>query len=273
MTRWLREPVVHFVALGAAVFVVYARFENTRPTRPLTANDAPIAQLRSDWAARAGTPPNAAEERRLKAEWLEEEVLYRRALELGLGESDTIVRRRLVQRMRFLIEDTAPVPEPNDVQLRAWIDAHPEKYKEPARLSLDHVFFSRSKRGSDLSADAERAAAILRAAPDAIVAGDPFPRTNHLDGYAPSMIARAMGSTFAERVSRLPVGNWYGPIESSYGLHVVRVTRRVEEASPSLEGAREQARADWVYDRRKRLNREAIDAIIGRYASEEDPSP
>jgi peptidyl-prolyl cis-trans isomerase C len=143
VTHWLREPVVHFVVLGAAVFVVYALFADTPPPHSLTADDAPIAQLRSDWQARTGAPPSTAEEQRLRANWLEEEALYRRALELGLDESDTIVRRRLVQRMRFLIEDTTPVAEPDDARLREWINAHPGQYIEPALLFLDHVFFSR----------------------------------------------------------------------------------------------------------------------------------
>ncbi len=268
---WFREPLVHFVLIGAAVFAVYAILRDPQPTYPLTADDAPIAQLRRDWNARKGAPPNAAEEQRLKDDWLEEEVLYQRALELGLDESDTIIRRRLVQRMRFLIEDTTPVPEPGDLQLRAWIDAHPDRYEEAARISLDHVFFSRVKRGSNLNIDAGRAAATLAAAPEATVSGDPFPRGNHLDRYTPTSLARSFGVAFARRVGELPVGNWHGPFESSYGLHVVRVTRRTEAAPPSLEGARKRARADWIYERRRQLNREAVESMIGRYAGQEDP--
>jgi hypothetical protein len=271
VTHWLREPVVHFVALGAAVFALYALFADGKPPRSLTADDAPIAQLRSDWQARTGIPPSAAEEQRLKAEWLEEEGLYRHARELGLDEGDTIVRRRLVQRMRFLIEDTTPVAEPDDAHLRAWIDAHPDKYVEPTRMSLDHVFFSRSKRGIELEADAEHATAALKATPNAAVGGDPFPRGNHLSDYTPNMIARSFGAAFAEQVSALSVGGWHGPVESSYGLHVVRVTSRTEEMPLSFEAARERARSDWMYDQRKRLDREAVEAILNRYADEEGP--
>lgn len=268
---WFREPLVHFIAIGAAVFVVYAILRDPQPTDPLTADDAPIAQLRRDWKARTGTPPNAAEERRLTDDWLEEEVLYRHALELGLDESDTIIRRRLVQRMRFLIEDTTPIPEPDDAQLRAWIDAHPDRYGEVARISLDQVFFSRGKRGGNLTIDAEGAAAILATAPDATVSGDPFPRGNHLDGYTPGALARSFGLAFAQRIGGLAVGDWQGPFESSYGLHVVRVTGRTEEVPPSLEGVRKRARADWIYERRRRLNREAVESMIGRYAGKGDP--
>jgi peptidyl-prolyl cis-trans isomerase C len=271
VTRWLREPVVHFVVLGAAVFAIHAMVRRPPPTHPLSADDAPIARLRSDWSTRSGTPPDAAEEQRLKEQWLEEEVLYRRAIELGLNESDTVVRRRLVQRMRFLIEDTTPVPEPDDLQLRAWIDAYPEKYTEAARMSLDHVFFSRMKRGDGLHADAKSVAAELKASPDAAVAGDPFPRGKHLQDSTVDAIARAFGTGFAQSVRVLPVGEWHGPVESSYGLHVVRVTGRIEETPQQVEAVRERARADWIYHERKQLNREAIDAIVRRYGGSRGP--
>ena len=268
MTRWLREPVVHFVALGTVVFAIYAVLQDPRPQHSLTVDDAPIERLRSDWSTRTGTPPSTAEEQGLKESWLEEEVLYQRARELGLDENDTVVRRRLVQRMRFLIEDTTPIPEPDDMQLRAWLDAHPEQYTEHARISLDHVFFSRSKRGDGLKADAQGAAATLKTNPAEKIPGDPFPRGNRLDDHTYAAIARSFGAAFAEQIILLPVGDWHGPVESSYGLHVVRVTDRTEETLLSLDAARERARADWIYEERKRLNREAVDAVIERYAGE-----
>ena len=272
MTRWLREPVVHFVVLGAAVFAVYATVQ-PQPTHSLTADDAPIEQLRNDWETRMGTSPSAAEEQRLRKEWLEEEVLYRRARELGLDQNDTVVRRRLVQRMRFLIKDTTPVPEPNDLQLRAWIDTHPEKYSEASRVSLDHLFFSRAKRGIEMRADAYRAAEALKATPDASVAGDPFPRGNHLDDYTKSALAQAFGVAFADSVTQLPVGSWHGPLNSSYGVHVVRVTARTAQGAPSFEGVRDRARGDWMYEERQRLNRQAIEAMVERQLDSEGARP
>jgi hypothetical protein len=266
VTRWLREPVVHFVALGTVVFAIYAILQEPQPPHRLTVDDAPIEQLRADWAARNRAPPNEADEHRLKKDWLEEEVLYERARELALGENDTVVRRRLVQRMRFLIEDTTPIREPDDLQLRAWIDAHRERYVEPARVSFEHVFFSRSQRGAHLERDAVNTTTALRVDPDQEVAGDPFPRSNRLENASPATIARAFGAAFAEEISRLGVGVWHGPIASSYGLHVVRVTAREESMLPTLETARDRARADWVYEERQRLNREAVDAIIQRYS-------
>jgi hypothetical protein len=140
-------------------------------------------------------------------------------------------------------------------------------------MSLDHVFFSRYKRGAELKTDAESAAVALKASPDAAVGADPFPRGNQLSDHTPSMMVRSFGAAFAEQVSVLPVGEWHGPVESSYGLHVVRVIDRIDEAPPSLEAVRERARADWIYDQRKQLNRQAVEAIIDRYAGEEDPDP
>ena len=266
--RWLHEPLVHFVLLGTLVFVVYALWTDDPPGARVSAESAPMETLRSDWRARGGVPPTPAEEERLKRQWLEEEVLYRRAIELGLDERDTVVRRRLVQRMRFLIEDTTAVPEPDDLQLQAWVDAHPEKYTQPSETSLEQVFFSRAKRGDHLVADAEGAARDLANSAEAKVEGDPFPRGHELEDQTPEELGRAFGAAFARAVDGMPIGEWRGPIKSSYGVHVVRVVRRNEAKPASLERVQERARSDWLYVERQRLNREAIDALVDRYAQE-----
>ncbi len=186
-------------------------------------------------------------------------------MELGLGESDTVVRRRLVQRMRFLIEDTTPVPEPDDLQLQTWVDAHPKKYAEPSSVSLEHVFFSRVRRGDRLAADAEAGARKLASSADANVGGDPFPRGHDFENQTPESLRRAFGVAFAQEIEALPVGEWRGPIESSYGLHVVRVLRRSEPKPAVVDHVGKRARSDWLYAKRQRLNREAVQALIDRY--------
>lgn len=268
MTRWLREPLVHFLVLGTAVFAAYSQLQDPKPGTRLTKADAPMARLRSDWRERTGSAPTEAEEQRLKEQWLEEEALVRRALELGLDQNDTVIRRRLAQRMRFLIEDTAPVPEPDELQLRAWVAAHPERYGAPPRTSFEQIFFSRAKRGGNLDRDANDAARNLKANPESTVESDPFPRGRLFERYDKDAIVKAFGLNFSEMLDELPVGEWQGPIESSYGLHLVKVTLRAPASPPSLEAVRERARNDWIYEQRKRLNRDAIEAIIRRYDHE-----
>ncbi len=270
--RVLREPLLHFVVLGTAVFLLYALARDSKRA-PITEDDAPIEQLVGDWRARTGVAPTPAQQERLVREWMEEEALYRRALELGLDRRDTVVRRRLVQRMRFLIEDTAPVPEPDEAQLRAWIAAHPQDYAVPARVSFEHRFFSRGKRGADLAEDANTAARSLASRPEASVDADPFARGARLDDQTRAQVARSFGAAFADEVFELPVGPWAGPIESSYGLHVVRVTSRRAEAPASLDDVRKKAAADWAYAERQRLNRLALDRIVDRYAEQESAAP
>ncbi|MGD8608721.1 MAG: peptidylprolyl isomerase [Myxococcales bacterium] len=265
--RWLREPLVHFIVLGSAVFAMYAMMKDHRPG-PLTEKDAPVEQLVRDWQARTGTLPSAEQRDRLVRQWLEEEALYRRALELGLDRTDTVVRRRLVQRMRFLVEDTTPVPEPDETDLRAWVTEHADQYAEPARLSFEHRFFSRGKRGIDVARDAEAAAAALRESPETPVRGDPFPRGERFVDQKPASIARSFGKHFADRLMELPVGSWSGPIESSYGLHVARVTERHARTPSSLDAIRARVRADWIYAERQRRNEQAVDRLVTRYATE-----
>lgn len=268
--RWFREPLVHFVLLGSGAFGLYALVDSPS-VEPLTGDGAPIEELTRDFQARTGAPPTDAERAHLVRRWLEEEALYRRALELGLDRSDTVVRRRLIQRMRFLVEDTTPVVEPDDAELRAWVAAHAADYEEPVRLTFEHLFFSRGKRGSNIARDAQAAARQLTKTPEVSVDADPFPRGALLREQTPASIARSFGAAFADRLTGLPVGGWHGPIESSYGLHLARVTSRTEAAMPSFEAIRERVRADWVYAERHRLNREAVDRLIRGYAVSGDP--
>lgn len=224
-----------------------------------------MQRLRGDWEARTGAQPTREEEERIRREWLEEEVLYREARELGLAERDTVVRRRLVQRMRFLIEDTAEIAEPDDRQLQVWIDTHPDRYTGSPEITFEQRFFSRGRRGLRAREDAVAAVERLTETPDAEIQSDPFPRGSGPRQARLEAIQRDFGIDFAEGVGALEPGRWTGPIESSYGFHVVRVIDHRDTEVPTLDDVRERAREDWMYAQRQDANRKAIDALIARY--------
>jgi len=189
----MRHPVVHFVLLGAALFML-ARGVTNEPSIPTPSRDvldaATSASLREDWIARHGRPPAPAERQHLVDAALDEEALYRAALArgldhsdpvvqgrllrnmrflvgdgdddaalyrdalaLGLPASDLVVRRRLVDRMRHLLQEPAFAVEPSDAELQAYLDANPARFAAPARVRLPHVFLGR-QRGAALAADA-----------------------------------------------------------------------------------------------------------------------
>jgi peptidyl-prolyl cis-trans isomerase C len=264
LRRGLKEPLVHFVVLGAALLALYHRVAPPPPSTRIVMSDSLIRGLRQDHLRRTGALPTAEEEAALVQRFIDDEVLYREALALGLDRGDIIVRRRLVQKMEFLTEGMAPLPEPTDAELQAYLDAHRTRYAVPARVALTHVFVS-VDRHPDAQPLADHLRAQLLAGADPSGLGDPFLRGHDLPLHAERDLAAIFGPSFAARVMSLPIGGWSVPLRSSYGWHVVRVTERGAEKQPALAEVRAAVRRDYEEERRAEANRTALDQLRQHY--------
>jgi hypothetical protein len=189
--RLLREPLLHFAVLGVALFALHRQLAPADESQPITVDANLTAALRADHQRRTGATPTAEEEDALLERHLDSEVLYRAALDLGLERGDVIVRRRLIQKMEFILENAQPRPEPPDTELQAYLEAHAERYALPERLSLTHVFVSNERAGGQAVAETEalRQQLLDGAAPEGL--GD---RTR-LDAFRASPRCRRMVST------------------------------------------------------------------------------
>ena len=265
---WWREPLLHFVVLGGLAFFAHRVLFGAPPSEYVAPANAPVEQIRQDWFAAKGALPDATEEAALVQEWVEDEILYRRAIELGLDQNDTIIRRRLVQRMRFFLEDTYRIEPQTDAQLQAWLEQHPLEFAMPAKISFTHRFFSRGKRGAELAAVAQSALEVLQSDPNVVLEDDPFFRGSTFEDSTPAEIGRAFGREFEESIADLPLGQWMGPIKSSYGLHLVYVRNRTSAEAPKLETVRDKVERDWLQAERARHNEEALTKLRARYAPE-----
>ena len=255
--QWHRQPLVQFLGLGAVIFGVHFLLRSfglpasgpLNRTIHITAPD--LARIQRQFQRLHGRLPTQAELDGLVEGSVREEVLVREAMALGLDQDDSIVRRRLVQKMEFLaLEVTA---EPTDAQLQAWFDQNRERYRRPERISFTHIYFSKDRRGEQAGEQAREALSILVAKDEppmrAPELGDPF-----LNGYdfvdrSSADVERAFGRSFSERVLRVPAGGWVGPIQSSYGQHLVRVleltgSRLADFAEVKAEVIRD-ATAEW----------------------------
>jgi peptidyl-prolyl cis-trans isomerase C len=260
---------LHFVILGALAFYLHHLLVGAPLSDYVIAEDAPVARIRQDWLAAKGSLPSPEQEAALVDEWIEEEVLYRRAIELGIDANDTVVRRRLVQRMRFLLQDTQRIDPPDDAQLQAWLEAHPERFTPPAKTSFEHVFFSRGKRGANLGAAARAALKTLEKDPEARVVSDPFFRGASFEEATATEVKRAFGGDLAEAIEELPVNRWSGPLRSAYGLHLVRAHEHIVPPTPELDAIRDEVERDWLQAEQARLNQEALLKLRARYSPTE----
>jgi hypothetical protein len=269
LRRVVVEPTTHFILLGAALFAAHAAMANgastTRDNRRIVVSAEFARALNADAERRAGRAIDGAERAAQIHAFIEEEMLYREALELGLDRGDPVMRRRLTQKMEFLFEDPALATAPTDLELEAWLDAHPERYRIAARSSLVHVFFSRDRRGDRAHAEAENARAALWAGGTTDGVGDPLPLAGPIKGHTSAQLAAAFGPEFAAAVATLPVGAWSGPVPSTFGWHVVRVDSRSEARRPTLTAVRSRVQADLLVARKRDARRAVMQRLERRY--------
>ena len=262
----LREPLVHFLAAGALIFIVYGLFGNRddAASRRIVVDAARIDNLTVLFAAQWQRPPSPDEIGGLIEQYIDEEVLYREAIALGLDESDTIVRRRLAQKMQFVIEDTARPPVVNETDLRAYFEEHVQDFATPPHLSFSHVYFSTDRR-SDAVEAAQRMLTQIGVADRAPQGGDPFMLRYEYADVSHDDIARLFGAEFADRVFELPEGVWQGPVRSSYGVHLVRIVAKTVPAAPQFADVEAKVRDKWLEAARRRANADTLAKIKSRY--------
>ncbi|MCB9602264.1 MAG: peptidyl-prolyl cis-trans isomerase [Sandaracinus sp.] len=258
MTRYLREPLLHFLVLGAVLFAI-DRSRATEEVAPVVVTDAFVEGLRRESLRSSGR--EAEDDDALVRAFLREEALVREANALGLAEGDVIVRRRLKQKMEFLLRSTAEVPPPTDAQLLAFLRAHPGRYRRPPRVTFRHVFFDRGRR-DDAVADATEALARLREGADPTTLGDPFLRGYRFSEADARRIERELGGSMAEAVDDAPLDVWTGPVEGTLGVHLVSVEARRPSEEPALSEVHARVASDWEDARRDEALEEEVRRLV-----------
>ena len=286
MRRLLREPLLHFLLLGAALFGFYHFTSRSPggapPSREIRLTLDDLTQLELYFQSQWRRPPTAEELSRLVEHRIQEEVLYREALAMGLEKDDTIVRRRMAQKMEFLAEDVGAAREPTGDELRAWFEKHRERFALPARVSFRHLYFSSDRRGARARGDAAAALAKLAGQPQdakqAASLADPFMFQDYYGDRSSEQLAKDFGPRFALAVVKLAPGSWQGPIESGYGWHLVFVDTAVPGRVPAFEEVEPDVKTAWLGDQKERARDEAYRAMRAKYtvllpAPPAEPSP
>jgi peptidyl-prolyl cis-trans isomerase C len=271
MKKLFREPLLHFLLIGAVLFGLHALLQPRQPEAPsarrIVISQGDIERLRLTWQMQWQRPPTAEEWQGLVEAHIREEALYREALALGLDRDDTIVRRRLAQKFEFLTQDLAAWRLPTDAELESFFEQHRERYRVATRLSFSHVYFNPDRRGPGVERDAQEALTHLRAgtAHETAELGDPFLLDHELRQKTSDEVEQMFGRTFAEAVVNVAPGSWQGPIASGYGWHLVKVDERTAARLPDLAEVQNQVQRDWADAQRRAANEEVIARIRARY--------
>src|SRR5262245_47229542 len=273
MQRFLREPLLHFLLIGAALFGIYeltqaGRTDASSPKQiQLSLDD--LAQLALLFQSQWRRAPTPEEFDRLVESKVQGEILYREALAMGLDKDDEIVKRRMAQKMQFLAEDVAAAREPTTEELEAWYAENSDKFALPSRFSFRHLYFSPDRRGDAARADAEKALARLAGRPEdakaAAPLADPFMFQDYYRDRAPDYLGKEFGPGFAEAVAKLPPGAWQGPIESGFGWHLVFVDSVVPGRVPAFEEIEGEVRTAWLAEQKERAWGKAYEEMRAKY--------
>lgn len=269
--KWHRAPLIRFLAIGAVLFGLHTLFRRSTPDEGnrVEVSLADIDRLRGLWKRQWRRPPTEKELEGLINQFIREEILYREAVAMGLDQNDTVIRRRLAQKMELLSNDLAALAQPTEVEMQQYLEQKPERYGVPARISLSHVYMSRDRRGAAVEDDARHVLHKLRSKSispgEYRELGDPFMLQYDYPSRSQQDLRELFGTAFAESVFELELGSWHGPVESSYGVHLVLVRERTEPRMPSLSEVRARLRADLLDQRRREMNEAFYAALRERY--------
>jgi hypothetical protein len=271
LRRILTEPLLHFALLGAGLFALDAATRgDARADEPGTilVTRGDVEHLATGFLKLQGRPPTAEELAGLVRERVRDEVYAREAKALGLDRDDTIVRRRLRQKMEFLFDDVTAWADPSEADLEAHLRARPDAFRVEPNFTFQHVYLSPAKRGAEIGRDAARLLATLRdpgARADPAELGDPTLLAPRFEAVPAGDVAKQFGEGFATRLATLPVGTWDGPIESAYGTHLVLVAEKRPGRVPPLAEVRDAVRRDWANERRSTSSERFYRELLQRY--------
>ncbi len=263
--------------LGLLVFTGFKFFSRNETSEPGTiiVTQAQIQSLVTGFTRTWQRPPTTLELEGLIREYIREEICTREAIALGLDRDDTVIRRRLRQKLEFLSDSVASQAEPTDEQLQKYLEAHPDNYRSERRFTFSQIFLDPQKHGENLTRDVDQMLAELRLAaykPDVWKLGDSLLLEMNYEAVSGNEISKQFGEEFAAKLVDLPVGQWSGPIASGYGVHLVLLADREQGAAPQLRDVREAVKRDWVNYQRSETNEKFYQALLKRYTvTVEDP--
>jgi peptidyl-prolyl cis-trans isomerase C len=273
LKRLSREPLVHFLLLGALLFGAYAHIERNHggaePSKRIELSLGDLSQLvqvfRSQWRRN----PTPVEFRQLVEEKAREEILYREALALGLDKDDTIVKRRLAQKMQFLAEDVAAAREPSSKELATWYEANRDKFALPPRVGFRQLFFSSDRSQGGARDDAAAALTKLAGkAEDSNLAAPLADASMFQDYYrdrTPEFLGKEFGPNFALTVTKLSPGSWQGPVESSFGWHLVFVDTLIPGRAPAFEEVEADVKKAWLAEQKVKAWQKTYQDLRAKY--------
>ena len=274
----LREPLLHFLLIGAGLFLLFEVSQEQIPDAPdrIVISPGQLEQLQAQFKRTWMREPRQQELDGLIKGYVRNEVYYREALALGLDRNDPQVKQRMRLKLEFLLEDLTAEGPPSDVLLNEFMQQNEERFFIQPQVSFQQLYLNPDKR-ADFDADAKRILKQLQQGAAVATLGDATMLPYELTQASQNEIRRSFGEAFAADVVKLPVGDWSGPIYSQLGVHLVRVSELQAGYLPELAQVRHQVERDYLAQRRQQLKdkayeklREGYEVVIQETATQND---
>jgi hypothetical protein len=251
--RWLREPLLHFLLIGLALFLYYGHVApGDRDTRRIVVSQAQVDDLVRQYQATWNQPPTPRELAGLVEAYVHDEILYREGHALGLDRDDAVIKRRVRQKVEVMSEEEISHEAPTDADLTAYMQAHADAFRAPAVVSFEQIFFATTGSNAELERQIARARRELEHGADPATLGQATLLPGHVDEAGLDAVGREFGEPFATQLLAAPVGQWTGPVTSGFGAHLVRVGARKPPVLPQLQAVRTAVAREWENDQRRR---------------------
>jgi hypothetical protein len=259
----VREPVVHFLLIGLAFFLWYGRVAPATDASSIVVTQAQVDVLARQFEATWGRSPAPADMRSLVDAYVVDEMMFREGRELGLGDDDAVIKRRIRQKYQVMSEELQATEPPSDEALHKYLESHADRFRSPGTLTFEQVLVA--DVGPNAERQVEQARRALEAGADPLNVGRPTMLPLRADSAALDLVARDFGPEFVNQLERLPLGQWHGPVKSAFGIHVVRVTQRTEGAVPPLDDIRVVVAREWERERRERALESKLTELRRKY--------
>lgn len=266
--KWLREPLVHFLAIGALIFLAFHLWGGGPNSNRIVITPGQIDSMAARFTRTWQRSPTDQELKGLIDDYVRGEIAAREARALGLDRDDTIIQRRLRQKLEFMAEDVLNAQPPTEEELQAWLDQHPDEFRIEPEIGFFQVYLNPDKRGNSIQEDAKKILEQLREAGTLVdnkTVGDPLMLPNEMNSTRLSAVSRIFGQQFADEIFQLEPGRWTGPVSSGYGLHLVYVTDRKEGRMPDLAEIRPLVEREFLAQRRKKELAAMYERLLERY--------
>jgi hypothetical protein len=262
----LGEPMLHFLLIGIALFAAYQWMAPVDSDgRRIVITQGVVDDLVTQHVAAKGREPSSTELNHLIESYVHDEILYREGVKLGLERDDIVVKRRVRQKIEVIAEEDASTRAPTDADLSAYLAANQVRFVQPAVLTFEQVFLGESTSGPDVVQAVAVTRAALRNGTDPENLGKPTLLPLRMTETPADLVARDFGTSFAAALEKVPVGEWAGPIDSSFGAHYVRVSERTPAVAPQLAAVRDHVVREWENERRQRARNDAYARMRGEY--------